>query len=622
MNLFLNIYERLNLENIDALKDQETAWSFRFNLEKTMYNKYNIEHTLLREQMYIKNLNINNSEIYIEKNILPRNLLFNIENINYIPEKNNFYKKQINIKYFTNNIYILTITYFENLNIEEDIIYLNINNKNCEIYIRFDNNFSNKKTYFIKTNLDLIKIHHKNYDFNIMQTNNENKVSLNKFYSINSILSCIPDINYNFFTEEDRVNFIREINPILLNIYNKLNVGAYKADFFRALYIYKNGGLYLDCKNILYNNINNILDKIECYVKDLNDGICNGFIYSAYKNNYKIKNYIISIIYNIYNELYLSSSLEITGPYLFKKFINDNIYLQNNVINNDWKNSFFTDINTNKIIAKVSYNNYYEENNYLMNNHYSVLYEQRNVYNNINIDYNKINGINAILWINLERSENRRNNMEELLQNINIPNFRINAIDGKNNNVRDIINIEFARELSNYEIACTLSHLKAVNYLKNLEGEYFMICEDDISLKTLSLFDYDLNKIIKDSPTFDILLINKIWTFRFDQLYPEWNDYLRNNLQIAGAGCYIISRSGINKLINNAEYINDNNFIFNTNKKFDVSDIYLYINLETFIFKYNFISMVYEDSTIHNEHLIANNLSHNFQLNEIINDLL
>ena len=622
INLFLNIHERLNLEDINALKNQNESWLFRFNLEEKMYNKYNIEHTLLREQMYIKNLNINNSDIYIEKNILPRNLLFNIENINYNPEENSFYKKHIDIKYFKNNIYILTLTYYDDLYIEDDVIYLNIDNIALKVYIHFDNTFSNKKTYFIKTNSDLIKIYHQNYNFNILQTSNENKISINKFYSINSILSYIPDINYTFYEESDRINFINSINPILLIIYNKLNVGAYKADFFRALYIYINGGLYLDCKNILYSNLNNILSKNECYVEDLNSGICNGFIYCSYKEDIKIKNYLIEMIYNIFNSSYLSSCLEITGPYLFKKFINDNIYLKNNIINNDWKNSYFTDINTNNIIIKVSYDNYYEENNYLMNNHYSTLYEQRNVYNNINLDYNKINGITAILWINLERSENRRNNMEELFKNINIPNIRINAIDGKYNNVKDVINIEFERELSNYEIACTLSHLKAVNYLKNLEGEYFMICEDDISLDTILLFNNDLNDIIKKSPKFDVLLINKIFRYRFDQLYPEWNDYWKNNIQIAGAGCYIISRSGINKIINNAEYIDDENFIFNTNKKFDVSDIYLYANLETFVYKYNFISMVYEESTIHNDHLMANNLSHNFHLREIINDLL
>jgi hypothetical protein len=320
INLFLNIYKRLNLENINALKNETESWVFRFKLEENMYNKYNIEHTLLRGQMYIKNLNINNSEIYVEKNILPRNILFNIENINYNPEQNNFYKKHIDIKYFTDNIYILTITYFENLNIEEDIFFLNINNENIKIYIRFDNYFSNKKSYFIKTNIDLIKINHRDYKFNILQTNNKNKISLNKFYSINSILSYAPDIAYVFYEDEDRINFINSINPILINIYNKLNVGAYKADFFRALYIYINGGLYLDCKNILYSNLNNILNKNECYVQDLNGGICNGFIYCSYKEDIKIKNYLIEMIYNIFNSVYLSSCLEITGPYLFKKF--------------------------------------------------------------------------------------------------------------------------------------------------------------------------------------------------------------------------------------------------------------------------------------------------------------
>ena len=43
------------------------------------------------------------------------------------------------------------------------------------------------------------------------------------------------------------------VNNLLHETYNKLNVGAYKADFFRALYVYINGGIYFDCKQILYS---------------------------------------------------------------------------------------------------------------------------------------------------------------------------------------------------------------------------------------------------------------------------------------------------------------------------------------------------------------------------------
>ena len=626
INLFLNVYERLDLENVDALKNEEGSWLFRYELEKSMYEKYNFEYTLLRKQIYIKNLNINNSEIYINQNILQRNLLYNIDNIKYNPEKNNYDKKHIDIKYFTQNIYMITITYYDNLSMDEDILYLNINNIDYELYIKFNNNFSNKKTYFIKTNIDLIKINHKNYDFNIIQTNNENKISLNKFYSINSILLYIPDINYIFYNKEDRINFINSINPVLLNIYNKLDVGAYKADFFRALYIYINGGLYLDCKNILFNNINYILEQNEGYVQDLNDGIYNGFLYCSYVKNNNFQKYIYKMIFNIFNSLYLSSCLEITGPELLKKYIKDNLVLKKcNDIYDNWKNSYLINNNNNSIIIKNSYYNYYNENNYINTNHYGILYQQRKVFNEIEIPYHKINKINLILWINLERSPNRREHMENILKNINIPNIRINAIDGNKEDINNIVNIECNKKnISKYEIACCLSHIKSVNYLNNIKGDYFMICEDDIIFNNLILINNDLNEVISNAPEFDILLINKIYYSKFNNMYEDWNLYIEKGMdfQIAGAGCYIISRSGIDKIINSATYINDENFIFNNNKKFDVSDMYLYKDLKTYCYKYNLCSTIDKESTIHNEHVIHHVKNTNFQIEEIINDIL
>jgi GR25 family glycosyltransferase involved in LPS biosynthesis len=620
INLFLNIYERQDLENIDALKNMYDSWNFRFNLEQKILNIYNINNTLLRNHVYIENLKINNSEIFIEKNINERKILFNIENITYYPDKNNFYNKHIDIKYFSKNIFILTITYFKEFIDELDSFIININNIEYNISIYFNNTFSKKQTFFIYTNIELVKINHKIYNFNIIQTNNQNIVSLNKFYSINTILTYIPDINYSLYDEIDRINFINSFNSVLLNIYKKLNVGAYKADFFRALYIYINGGLYMDCKNILYSNINNLLNKNECYVKDLNNGICNGFIYCSFKKDKKIKNYIKAIIYNIFNSLYLDSCLHVTGPKLFVNFIEDNIYLKNNIMDNDWQNSYFTYIDNDKIIIKVSYKNYYEENNYLNNFHYDTLYNQHNIYNNIKHEYYKINFISKILWINLERSVDRKNYMENLLKNINIENIRINAIDGKNDNIRNIINIPFTRDLSNYEIACTLSHIKAINYLNKIDGNFFMICEDDITLNNLILFNTNLNDIILNSPEFDILILNKIYLNNLKNLYEKWNDY--NIDLISGTACYIISRKGINKIIKNAEYLENNNFIFNQDKFFDVADIYLYKNLETYVYKYNFIGTIDKDSTIHNDHVNHHTLSTNFQIEEIINDIL
>lgn len=67
-------------------------------------------------------------------------------------------------------------------------------------------------------------------------------------------------------------------------------------------------------------------------------------------------------------------------------------------------------------MIKISYKGYYEENNYLNSNHYGIMWENRNIYNNLIINYNKINFIDGIVWINLDRSVDRRNNMENILK--------------------------------------------------------------------------------------------------------------------------------------------------------------------------------------------------------------
>ena len=99
--------------------------------------------------------------------------------------------------------------------------------------------------------------------------------------------------------------------------------------------------------------------------------------------------------------------------------------------------------------------------------------------------------------------------MELLLSNINVKNIRICGIDGKERqNLKELVNIPFEDEnLTNYEVACTLSHVKAISIIEYLEGDYFMICEDDISIENLHYFDINLFDIIKNAPYFEILMV-------------------------------------------------------------------------------------------------------------------
>jgi GR25 family glycosyltransferase involved in LPS biosynthesis len=228
-----------------------------------------------------------------------------------------------------------------------------------------------------------------------------------------------------------------------------------------------------------------------------------------------------------------------------------------------------------------------------------------------------INGIDYIVWINLERCSARKDYMNKLFEEVNIKNERIDAIDGTNFNFNDNIkNISFVKEMTIGEKACTLSHLKAINYLSNIPGKYFMICEDDISFENTFLFNTDLTKIIKDAPNFDILQLSKIYINKLDNLYTKWKS------SIFGTGCYIISKEAILKICSQINYDNELN-IFKGNINFSLSraDNLIYSLVNTIVYKYNFISLLDEDSSIHVTHLFLHKKSSEIQKKIILSEL-
>jgi GR25 family glycosyltransferase involved in LPS biosynthesis len=262
-----------------------------------------------------------------------------------------------------------------------------------------------------------------------------------------------------------------------------------------------------------------------------------------------------------------------------------------------------------------------EKIKYLINtNNQQYIYKFFNPNNNINfiIDYSKINYINKILWINLDNSIYRKTNIENILKNIQIPNKRISAIDGSKL-ISPILNFE--RNISNYEIACLLSHIKAITSLKNIEGDYFLICEDDFMLNNTIFFSKDLKQIIKNCPTFDILSIQSTFNKEFYNEYNKWSDYyIKNPLTFIGCtGSYIISKSGVDKITSKNTFIDDNNYTLNY--PVNVADIYLYKYVDTFVYKYNFISS-FNNESIFNKKFIKQYQKFNFkQLNKMLGDI-
>lgn len=622
MLMFENI-NRSPLDDYCALKDDSNAWMMRFELEKKILNYYGIEIEILNRHNYVKN-NINNLQNYvIQSNIEKRFLLFGVENIEYDPENNFYTNKHLDFKYLNNNVMIVTLTTYNDKTINNFEITYMIDaqaqkNNLCP------NNYSSRQSFFIKTNKKITKsINVCNYDFKIIQTSETSNISSNRFNTILTILSNLPYLKYKFYDNVSREAYIANNKNKLMYIYKKINVGAYQADFFRALYVYLEGGIYFDCKNTLYCDLNEYLINDCFFIKDgIPSYVCNGIFFSK-KNNLMIKNYLVEIISNVINENYTNDSLSITGPGLMGKHITNNILFYYYMKNDDWQNNVIKKKDDSKLIIKTSYNGYYDENNYLNTSHYSVLWKEHRVFVNTSnmIDYSKINFINCIGWINLDRSTERRTNMESILSNINVPNIRISAIDGKTENVREYINVD--TKMSNYEIACSLSHLKAIMHLSKMDGEYFMICEDDINFNYINLFEETLKDIILNSPPFDLLLINKIYDKKIIDNYIQWNEEAKkgHDYHIAGAGCYIVSREGINNVLKLFSYDSLNNIFNFKNNNFNVSDVFLYMNTNTFVYKYNFVNINCFDSEIHPEHIEWHITSRNAQIKDILNKI-
>ena len=256
---------------------------------------------------------------------------------------------------------------------------------------------------------------------------------------------------------------------------------------------------------------------------------------------------------------------------------------------------------------------------------YNLLVKKILVYNFINSNivlinknnYELINNIDKIYWINLEKSIDRKNNMIDILKNFNVENIRIKAIDG---NLEKDINEKYFYSIdnnypnySNKEYAILLSHLNTIdNYinipLSELKYGYAIIMEDDISLDFINYWNKDLKNIIELG--YFSLKNNNI-------IYKKWDN----------------EWSAISYLINHKSSQKINNLKIDQKWKcssYDimVSDNYIFSKLNTYIYKYPYFTFPNNnDSTFHEDHLeyhklykISNYITLNNIYNEHINE--
>jgi mannosyltransferase OCH1-like enzyme len=192
-----------------------------------------------------------------------------------------------------------------------------------------------------------------------------------------------PRFEYFLFDDEDCEKFIRNhYDADVLNAYQTLIPGAYKADLWRYCILYKKGGIYLDIKYGYVNGFKliNLTEKEHFCLDEDNNGIYNAIMVCKPGNKILAKA-IRQIVENVKTRFYGNGSLDPTGPRLLSHYFSreekDRMELKHIFIGNFY-NRFVTF--KNYFILK-QYDGYLEDHDhYKKTDHYVKLWEERRIY--------------------------------------------------------------------------------------------------------------------------------------------------------------------------------------------------------------------------------------------------
>lgn len=161
-----------------------------------------------------------------------------------------------------------------------------------------------------------------------------------------------------------------------------------------------------------------------------------------------------------------------------------------------------------------------------------------NVNNDINnyLKYYKMDQIDKIVYINLESREDRRENIESQLKELEILNYeRFNAIATPGFGI----------------LGCGLSHLSVIKIAKERKYKNILILEDDV-LFVLSRKEIDLllNSFFDSKIDYDVLFLSYIIYKSEDTKYH----FIKRGLHTTTATAYIVNSSYYDKLIGLYEF--------------------------------------------------------------------
>lgn len=206
-------------------------------------------------------------------------------------------------------------------------------------------------------------------------------------------LKINPNFTIRYYSDKDSREFIKNnFSKDIIDAYDKLIPGAYKADMFRYCILYKNGGVYSDLTQRILKPLKTFIDfeKDELYlVQDIDHYKINGngsskgiqisFIATRPGKDIFLKA-IRRIVKNVKDKYYGYNALYPTGPSLFYHLLKDYNGEYKIGLKETGQNKIVNENDETVIISKIV-----DHQQKILRNkdHYTVLWSNRRIYKSI-----------------------------------------------------------------------------------------------------------------------------------------------------------------------------------------------------------------------------------------------
>lgn len=194
------------------------------------------------------------------------------------------------------------------------------------------------------------------------------------------------------------------------------------------------------------------------------------------------------------------------------------------------------------------------------------------------------------VYINLNRSLERKREMETIFRSRFRNWHRIEAVDG-----RDLDPEQRAPRMTLSELGCTLSHLKAIRFAFESGYEELLIMEDDMRIEFEDQWEKSVSEALSQAPEdADCIQFHCVNAEALEDMLKSEIQFQPWTIDHWSTGCYFIKRSGMEKVLKQEE---------EERSEYRQADIYVYQPMKTYVYTKPTFNHQIQTSYIHSNHL-------------------